>query len=143
MAEKPIILGLLDSLVGYHIRRASLVFYPDFRKAGFRRGMVGILSVVLANSGINQRTLGKTLGIDTGNLVPLIDALVERGFLKRTVHPSDRRSRVLSVTRAGKAELGKILKRVEQQESDRLASFSKQERATLVSLLKRIHTRGD
>ena len=105
--------------------------------------MVGILSVVLANSGINQRTLGKTLGIDTGNLVPLIDALVERGFLKRTVHPSDRRSRVLSVTRAGKAELGKILKRVEQQESDRLAGFSKQERATLVSLLKRIHTRGD
>jgi hypothetical protein len=41
-------------------RRQKAEFCPSFHK-----------------SGINQVTLGKTLGMDVGNMVPLIDGLVE------------------------------------------------------------------
>jgi DNA-binding MarR family transcriptional regulator len=142
MSDEPIGLGRLDTLLGYHLRRASLVFYPDFRLTGFRRGLIGILSVVEANPGINQITLSRTLKIDTGNLVPLIDDLVGRGLLKRNVHPKDRRSSSLSVTRAGRAELNYTVKRAVEQESSRLAGLSEQERGILMSLLRRIHRQG-
>ena len=51
-------LGALESLVGYHLRRASSVFSNDFGRAiegtGMRQVLFGILSVVGANKDINQ-----------------------------------------------------------------------------------------
>jgi DNA-binding MarR family transcriptional regulator len=138
-----IALGALDSLTGYHLRWASLIFYPDYRKArGIRRGLVGILSVVAANPGINQVSVGKVLLIDAGNLVTLIDGLVKKGLLARTVDPKDRRARSLAITPAGRAELSKTLKLIGKLEARMLAGFSQQERETLLSLLKRIHSAG-
>jgi len=139
--EEAIALGALDSLTGYHLRRASLVFSPDYRKTkGVRRGLVGILAVVAANPGINQVSVGKVLLIDAGNLVALIDDLVKKGLLARTVDARDRRSRSLKITSAGRTQLNKTLKSIGQVEDRMLAGFSAQERDTLLNLLKRIHT---
>jgi DNA-binding MarR family transcriptional regulator len=133
-------LGPLDTLVGFHLRRASFVFSPDFRKSkGVPRGMFGILSVVATNPGINQTSLGGALGIDTPNLVPLIDAVVERGLLKRSVDPKDRRSRVLNLTPGGHNQFKKTLALVKRSEDRMLTHLSKSERAILLTLLKRIH----
>ena len=140
MSKNTFNLGPLDGLVGFHLRRASFVFSPDFRKTkGVQRGMFGILSVVTTNPGINQTSLGAALGIDTPNLVPLIDGLVNRGLLTRSVHPRDRRSRVLKVTPKGQKLFKRTRVLVGQGEDKMLARFSKSERATLLALLKRIH----
>jgi len=134
-------LGALDTLIGYHLRQASLVFYPDYRKAkGVRQGLVGILSIVAANPGINQISVGKLLQIDAGNLVALIDDLVKDGLLERSVDPKDRRSRSLTITRAGTTQLKATLKLIRKTETMMLAKFSAREPNTLLELLKRIHT---
>src|SRR3984893_19458890 len=78
--------------------------------------------------------------IDAGNLVTLIDGLVKKGLLARTVDPKDRRSRSLTITPAGRAQLSKTLKLIGRLEARMLAGFSQQERDTLLSLLKRIHS---
>jgi len=139
--DESLTLGALDTLIGYHLRQASLVFYPDYRKAkGVRQGLVGILSIVAANPGINQISVGKLLLIDAGNLVALIDDLVKDGLLERSVDPKDRRSRSLAITRAGTAQLKATLKLIRKTEKMMLAKFSARERDTLLELLKRIHT---
>lgn len=133
-------LGPLDTLVGFHLRRASFVFSPDFRKSkGVPRGMFGILSVVATNPGINQTSLSGALGIDKPNLVALIDAVVDQGLLTRSVDPKDRRSRVLNLTAKGHSQLKKTLAVVKRGEDEMLAGLSKSERTILLTLLRRIH----
>ena len=140
MKETAYDLGPLDTLVGFHLRRASFAFSPDFRKSkGVPRGMFGVLSVVGTNPGINQTSLSGVLGIDKPNLVPLIDAVVERGLLKRSVDPKDRRSRVLNLTPAGHNHFKKALALARRREERMLAHLSKSERAILLTLLERIH----
>ena len=101
--------------------------------------MFGVLSVVGTNPGINQTSLSGVLGIDKPNLVPLIDAVVERGLLKRSVDPKDRRSRVLNLTPAGHNHFKKALALAKRREDRMLAHLSKSERAILLTLLERIH----
>lgn len=140
MKETAFDLGPLDTLVGFHLRRASFVFSPDFRKSkGVPRGMFGILSVVATNPGLNQTFLSQALGIDKPNLVALIDAVVEQGLLTRSVDSKDRRSRVLNLTPKGHNQLKKTLILLKNGEDQMLARLSKGERAILLTLLKRIH----
>ena len=101
--------------------------------------MFGILSVVATNPGINQTSLSTALGIDKPNLVVLLDGLVARGLLTRSVHHTDRRARVLKLTPKGQKLFRKTQALVRKGEDRMLAELSKNERATLVALLKRIH----
>ena len=142
MINHPMKLGPLSLLLGYHLRHASLVFSPDVRRPkGVDRGMIGILSVVSANPGINQTSVGKALRIDPGNLVSLIDKLVDKGFLKRTVRSDDRRVRSLTLTRAGEAKLKGAVQASLRSEARMLPDFSARDRRTLVALLTKIYRR--
>jgi len=48
-----------------------------------------------------QKRLSELIGVDPRNVVPIIDALVDRGLLVREVDPSDRRRRVLALIGPG------------------------------------------
>ena len=140
MRQKSYSLGPLDTVLGFHLRRASFVFSPELRTTkGVPPGLLSILSVVSANPEINQSAVSRTLRIDAANLVPLIDTLVAKKLLTRGKHPGDRRSNLLSLTPAGRKKLQSTLALVRALESRMLKGFSRQERETLTKLLKRIH----
>jgi DNA-binding MarR family transcriptional regulator len=133
-------LGPLETVLGFHLRRASFIFSPDLRKTkGIAPGWLSILSVVSANPKINQAALSRTLGIDPANLTPVLDTLVEKKLLTRNIHPTDRRARVLSLAPAGKKKLQSTISLVRALEVKMLAGFTREERETLTMLLKRIH----
>jgi DNA-binding MarR family transcriptional regulator len=133
-------LGPIDSVLGFHMLRASFVFAPDAKSArGFPRWEMSILSVVAANPEINQISLAKALGIDQGNLIIQLNALIERGLLTKVVPAGDRRVRCLKVTAAGEARLAQVLPIVRKLEAQRLVGFSEDDRKTLVALLKRVY----
>jgi DNA-binding MarR family transcriptional regulator len=48
-----------------------------------------------------QRRLAEVIGIDPRNCVPIIDSLAQRGLVARRVDSSDRRQRVLALTKKG------------------------------------------
>src|SRR5215510_5946528 len=52
--------------------------------------------------GISQQTLSEALGIDRNNVSLIVDRLVARGLLKRSVNGADRRARELTITPQGK-----------------------------------------
>lgn len=140
MKQQTFNLGPLDTVLGFHLRRASFIFSPDLRTTkGIAPGWLSILSVVSANPDINQKAVSRTLRIDAANLTPVLDTLVDKRLLTRTVHPTDRRARVLSLTPAGKKRLKSTLSLVRALEVKMLAGFTREERKTLTMLLKRIH----
>jgi DNA-binding MarR family transcriptional regulator len=138
-------LGVLEDLVGYHLRRASSVFAADFARAlagtEMRQVLFGVLSVVAANPGINQGAAGRVLGIQRANMVSLINQLVDQGLVERCAVDGDRRAFALRLTDTGEATLTKSLARIRKHEGELLADLHPEERATLVRLLGRIEAR--
>ena len=49
-----------------------------------------------------QQRLSDLIGIDSRNVVPIIDALVDRDLLSREIDPKDRRRRLLALSDAGR-----------------------------------------
>lgn len=144
-ANDAVELGVLDELVGYHLRRASSVFGADFARAlagtEMRQVLFGVLCVIAANPGINQGAAGRVLGIQRANMVALINELVEQGLVERCAVEGDRRAFALRLTDRGQARLGHSLDRIHAHEAELLADFSPAERITLIELLSRIEAR--
>ncbi|WP_229664524.1 MarR family winged helix-turn-helix transcriptional regulator [Sphingomonas metalli] len=140
-------LGPLEDLVGYHMRRASAVVGADFARAvsgtGMRQVLVGILSIIAANPGINQGMVGRALNIQRANMVSLVNELVDAGLVTREVSAEDRRAFTFTLTDRGRTTLDDALVRIRDHEERLLGSMSAQERATLLDLLSRIEARGD
>jgi DNA-binding MarR family transcriptional regulator len=138
-------IGYLDEIVGYHLRRASAVIGNDFARSladtGLRQVLFGILSVISANPGINQGSVGRALGIQRANMVSLINELVDRDLVKRETAAGDRRAFALTLSSAGKRMLTEGLTRIRAHEDRLLAGLSAKERATLIALLSRIEAK--
>ena len=103
-----------------------------------RQVLFGILSVISANPGINQRSVGSVLGILKPNMVALVNDLVGRGWVAREADPADGRAFLLSLTDAGSAAAADTLARIRLHEARMLAGLSAEERRSLVRLLGRM-----
>jgi len=138
-------IGDLESLVGYHLRRASAVVGTDFSHAldgtGIRQVLFGILAIVNANSGINQGAVGRALGIQRANMVSLINELVERDLIDRQTSPEDRRAFSLMLSKSGEAMFAECVRRIHVHEDRLLSDLSARERAVLIDLLSRIEAK--
>jgi DNA-binding MarR family transcriptional regulator len=137
--------AMLESLLGYCLRRATNTFMADFVASvgdlGLRPVLFALLAVVRDNRGINQTALGRSLGIQRANLVPLVNELTTRDLVRRQPHPRDRRAFALSLTRAGEKLFAEAEGRIRAHEERVLAGLSEREREVLRELLNRI--RGD
>lgn len=140
--ERPLDLGILPDLIGYHLRKAQLAVFQDFARAvgagELSPGQFGALMVVERNPGLSQTRLGQTLGIDRSTLVAVIDRLEERGLVERADAPHDRRSYALYVSKAGRALLGDLVARVRAHEAYIAGDLDAEEKASLIALLRRI-----
>ena len=145
MSRKPLAIGTLSHLIGYHLRRASGAFALDFHEAmsgtGMRQVLLGILAIVEANPGVNQGAVGTALGIKRANMVALINELVDAGLLARVIAPDDRRAFSLTLTSVGRERLTECTARIEAHEARMLDQFTNAERQTLIALLARIEAR--
>ncbi|WP_052134233.1 MarR family winged helix-turn-helix transcriptional regulator [Sphingomonas sp. 37zxx] len=142
-----IALGALDGLVGYHMRRASAAIGNDFARAiagtGMRQVLFGILSVIAANPGINQGTVGRALGIQRANMVSLVNELVDAGLVQRQTAVDDRRALALTLTPEGEEKTRTSLELIRAHEDRLLSGLSAGEREQLIDLLARIEAAGD
>jgi DNA-binding MarR family transcriptional regulator len=136
----PLRLGPLETLLGYQLRRAQLVTFQGFAEAmagfGLSPGQLGVLFLVEANPGLNQTALGRALGIERSSVVAVLDRLEKRDLLERT--KPDRRSHALYLTEAGRRLLVELRPVLEAHEREIASALSVEERALLMSLLRRI-----
>ena len=138
-------LGILSSLLGYHLRRAQVAAFQNFAEvvgaSELTPGQFGVLVVIDANAGLSQTRLGSALGIDRSTVVAVIDRLESRGLVVRRPSPHDRRSHALHLSEEGKGVLKRITERVLAHEQMIAAKLSEAELASLIELLDRVARR--
>jgi DNA-binding MarR family transcriptional regulator len=133
---------LLDGLVGYRLRRAATRMMADFAAKmghiGVRPSSFVLLAMIGENPGINQTTLGRSLGIQRANLVPIIAEMESRGLIDRRPAANDKRAFALHLSEEGFALLEAAVQRVRPHEERMLACLGKDERKLLLDMLGRI-----
>lgn len=141
----PVHFGRLEQLLGYALRRAQVRVFQDFEsemnELGLTPGQLGALFLIEANRGLSQSELGAALGIDRSSVVPLIDRLQKRGWVRRAARASDRRAHALELAPAGTALLARLLPRLEVHEGRIAAGLQPGERKRLFELLAKVAPR--
>jgi len=109
---KAVALGDLSLSLGYRIRRAQLWVFREVsqRLAPFdiSPAQFSVLSVIDANSGVNQLAIAQVLSIERAGLGRMVDHLERRGLVTRAESSINRRYYVLRLTREGAELLGRL-----------------------------------
>jgi MarR family transcriptional regulator, lower aerobic nicotinate degradation pathway regulator len=99
----------LEDQPGHHIRRlhqiAVAIFLQEAQTQGLTPVQYAALQAVANAPGVDQRTLAKSIGLDTSTTGGVVDRLQARGLLLRGASLEDRRVRLLTLTDAGQALL--------------------------------------
>jgi DNA-binding MarR family transcriptional regulator len=105
----PLRMGRLPNLAGFLISRAQQWDAAHLTSAlsvlDLRPGQYVALSIINENPGISQSTLSRARGSVRSGLVPLLDSLADRGYVKRVTQASDRRQNALHLTPEGEVAL--------------------------------------
>jgi DNA-binding MarR family transcriptional regulator len=131
--------GVLDSLMGYAIRRAQIKTYETFIVAlepwGITPPRFSAMVIVSLNPGLKLTQLAKIMGIARSGAVILVDALEELGYMERQPAPEDRRAFSLALTEKGKQDLVQISQIVTEQDKQVIEPLSGDEKQELHRLL--------
>jgi DNA-binding MarR family transcriptional regulator len=143
LPEPGLDLGVLPTLLGYHVRRAQVAIWRDFvrsvARGRIRPGLFSVLVLAEANPGIAQFELARQLAIDKASVVALIDKLERARLITRRRSTVDRRRHGLFVSPYGTRQLKTLMRdiaRHEQRFRDRLTAL---ELRQLIELLKRLY----
>ena len=132
----------LEDLIGYNLKRAYIIVQKDFRQAlgqdGLSARVFSALSLTVKFPNITQSELARTMGIERSGLVAIVDELESRDYLQRAPVPGDRRVQALVPTDAGRKAYADAICKVRAHEDTLFSDMSKDEQATLLSLLKKI-----
>lgn len=135
-------LGMLTTLLGYHLRRAQVAVFQHFAEtmgaADITPGQFGVLTVIAGNSGLSQTQLGNALGIDRSTVVAVIDRLEDRGLVLRMPAPNDRRSHALQLSEEGASLLKRLEEMVRAHERHISRELSAEDQRQLLRLLDRV-----
>ena len=133
---------VLDTLLGYAIRRAQVAMFLAFHEA--TRGLeitpprFTALVIVGANPGISQTTLGNVLGIARSGAMALTNWFEARGLIERRRKPGDGRAWGLRLTRSGERLVARMKERVAVVDQRRSGILSVHERRELLRLLNKL-----
>lgn len=86
----------------------------------------------------SQATLGRRTDMDRSDVAEALDDLADRGLVKRSGDPLDRRRNIVTITPAGTRKLLRLDEVVAEVQDKLLAPLSHLERRTLVRMLTRL-----
>ncbi|MFN9746958.1 MAG: MarR family winged helix-turn-helix transcriptional regulator [Betaproteobacteria bacterium] len=134
----------LDSLPGHHIRRlhqiAVAVFLQELEPHGLTPVQYAALQAVANTPGTDQRSLARTIGLDTSTLGGVIDRLEARGLVQRNASPDDRRVRLLTLSRAGGELLAQAVPAMLRAQERMLEPLPARERTAFMRMLRALVT---
>lgn len=132
--------GVLDSLMGYALRRAQNALYLDFQRAvgdDVSPQRFAALVLVVGNPGLRQGLLAEAMGLHRSGGMRLVDWLHAQGWVRREADPQDRRSWLLHPTPEGADALRALSARVRAHDAALVAALGP-EGAALHPLLDRL-----
>lgn len=136
----------LQTLVGYHLRRASVFDLAGavaaLQPADTRPIMVSVLLCIAEQPGLTSSEVCRILGMQRANIVQFLVELEARGLLRREADRSDQRIQRLLPTAEGQDAVADWLARLQAHEDRMLSRLSENERSELCRLLGLIWAPG-
>lgn len=114
-----------------------------FASAGFRGYHYRLLATLDEFGPASQADLGRRSHIYLSDMVAAINELADQHLVERAPDPADRRRNIVSLTAAGKRQLGVLEKQLTTSQDELVAPLSPQERRQLNDLLSRLLTHHD
>jgi len=90
----------------------------DLRERGLTRPRATVIAYLHRGGPMRQRDIAEALRVSARNVTGLLEGLEATGFVARTVHPSDRRATLVTLT-----EQGTAVAQAMQIDEQRLARF--------------------
>ncbi|WP_431025129.1 MarR family winged helix-turn-helix transcriptional regulator [Halomonas sp. H5] len=134
--------SMLQSRLGYKLRRAQMVYFDVFFEAcaqeGITPGLFSILAIIYHNPGLTQTAVSVALDVDRSAMVAAIDKLEGMEVVERRKSKNDRRSYALYLTERGKAFTERLNRKVVAGEEAFTTFMKDGEQEWLLDLLDRI-----
>jgi DNA-binding MarR family transcriptional regulator len=141
--DPPLRLQRLPSWLAAQVaRRAQHLVQDALAREGARRQHFVVLTSLAEQGPASQAALGRRLWIDRSDLHAILNELESDGQVARVRDEADRRRNVVALTRAGRAALARLDKRVDAAQEELLAPLSAADRRELRRLLERV-AQGD
>jgi len=130
----------IDDQPGHHIRRLHQIsvgiFLQELGGLGITPVQYAALQTVANQPGIDQRTLARSIALDTSTTGGVIDRLEQRGAMERRTAPTDRRARQLWLTADGERLLAQAVPAMLAAQRLILAPLTERQRAEFMRLLR-------
>jgi MarR family 2-MHQ and catechol resistance regulon transcriptional repressor len=97
-----------------------------------------ILELLLNRGPQPVNTLGHRINLTSGSVTTAVDRLEERGFVVRSADPSDRRTRLVSLTSEGAECISEVFGRHGRAMDRAAEGLTESERTTLITLVKKL-----
>src|SRR5881275_2934919 len=98
-----------------------------------------VLEAVLHKGPLPVNEIGKKVLLTSGSITVAVDRLEQKGLVERRAHGSDRRARIVHLTKEGKSLITRAYtQHATDMEQLASASLTTSERTTLIRLLKKI-----
>ena len=131
--------GFLLSRVGAAIRAG---FKEVLAGWGIRPLQYLIMLILDTASGSSQQELCAAAGIDSGNMVDLLDGLEALGYAARARDPGDRRRYLVTITARGRTALGELRQAVAEYNRGVLSPLTEAERRLLAGTLGKLYAQA-
>ena len=103
----------------------------------------GVLEVLLHKGPQSVSEIGRRVNLTSGSITTAIDRLEQRGLVARAADASDRRARMVHLTRDGKARITTVFARHTDAMDRAAQGLSKADRGTLMELLRKLGTTAE
>lgn len=138
----PLQWGLLEGLLGFHLARATVPTQTAFQThlggpLGLKPVEFSLLALLQANGPLTAKRLAPALALSAPAFSLLADRLQERGWVRSDRASTDRRSRHLGLTDAGRALIERAAPVCADMEAGLRAGLSPAEWAMLLELLRK------
>ncbi|MGW0002420.1 MarR family winged helix-turn-helix transcriptional regulator [Nocardia grenadensis] len=127
---------LLARLSGIVVRKTNEHLAPH----ELRVRQYATLTLLCANEGIPQRLLAEQLGLDSSQVVALVDELEAAGLAARSVDAADRRLRQVTATERGRVTQQQAQAAIAAAREEALRMLSPSEQQVLPALLRKAMT---
>jgi len=132
-------LGWLQGLIGFNLRIAheasSRVYLQSIARTAPH---FAILTLINMNPGLTQVALARAVSRDSSSLTAILDDLCKRKLVSRTRPEHDRRSYELRITDTGRKAMEELRIKVSNHEEELNKLFTRQEKAALIAMLRKI-----
>jgi DNA-binding MarR family transcriptional regulator len=127
--------GFLLSQLGYAVNRR---FRSELEELSLEPRHFGLMRSIEAAKYLSQQALGESLQIPASSVVALLDQLEAKDLVRRRLDPADRRVRLVELSEAGRAVLGRAMEIAIGIESTICLGYDPDQREALIASLQKV-----